>query len=65
MEIEHHETPSPLTIGGFKGCGEGGVIGAFGAIGNAVYDALAPFGARVVELPLHPERIHRLASTPR
>ncbi|MGD9764827.1 MAG: xanthine dehydrogenase family protein molybdopterin-binding subunit [Candidatus Binatia bacterium] len=61
MDIAHHETPSPLTIGGFKGAGEGGVIGAFGAIGNAVNDALAPFGARVVELPLHPERIQRLA----
>ncbi len=62
MDFEHHETPSPLTIGGFKGAGEGGVIGAFAAIANAVNDALVPFGARVVELPLHPERIRRLVA---
>jgi carbon-monoxide dehydrogenase large subunit len=58
LEIAHHETPSPLTPGGFKGAGEGGAIAPFAAIGNAVADAI---GANVVELPLHPERVHRLA----
>lgn len=56
-EVGHIETPSPLTVGGVKGMGEGGAIGAPGAIANAVADALAPFGARVTELPLTPERI--------
>lgn len=62
IEIAHHETPSPLTPGGFKGAGEGGAIAPFAAIGNAVADALAPFGARIVELPLHPERVYQLAT---
>jgi carbon-monoxide dehydrogenase large subunit len=65
IEIEHHETPSPLTPGGFKGAGEGGAIAPFAAIANAVADALAPFKARVVELPLHPERIYRLGAADR
>ncbi len=61
MEIGHVETPSPLIPGGFKGAGEGGTIAPFGAIANAIADALAPFGARPQELPFTPERIYQLA----
>ena len=59
MEIEHTETPS-LTLGGFKGMGEGGSIPTPGAICNAVEDALSPFGVKITETPLSPERILRL-----
>src|SRR5439155_945493 len=36
MEVHHLETPSPVTLGGFRGMGEGGTIGAPAAIANAV-----------------------------
>jgi carbon-monoxide dehydrogenase large subunit len=57
IEIHHLETPSPLTAGGFKGMGEGGLIGAPAAIVNAVADALAPFGASIEKTPLRPEDV--------
>jgi carbon-monoxide dehydrogenase large subunit len=56
-EIHHLETPSPVTAGGFKGMGEGGLIGAPAAIVNAIADALAPFGASVERTPLRPEDV--------
>ena len=59
MEIEHMETPS-LTLGGFKGMGEGGSIPTPGAICNAVEDALSPFHVKITETPLSPERIFKL-----
>ena len=36
IEVHHIETPSPTTLGGFRGMGEGGTIGAPAAIANAV-----------------------------
>ena len=56
----HLEQPSPSTLGGFKGVGEGGTIGAPAAIANAVADALAPLGIEITELPVTPERLFRL-----
>jgi len=57
VDVHHVERPSPTTLGGFKGVGEGGTIGAPGAIANAVADALSPFGIEVSELPISPERL--------
>ncbi len=54
IEVSHIETPSPVTEGGFKGMGEGGLIGGPAAIVNAIADALAPFGARIERTPLRP-----------
>jgi aerobic carbon-monoxide dehydrogenase large subunit len=62
FEIGHIETLTPLTVEGVKGMGEGGAIGAPAAILNAVADALSPFGAKITELPLAPERVWRLAN---
>jgi carbon-monoxide dehydrogenase large subunit len=61
LEIGHMETLTPLTVMGVKGMGEGGAIAPPAAIANAVADALAPFGAKVTELPLDPERVWNLA----
>ena len=61
LQIDHIETPSPWTIEGVKGMGEGGAIGAPSAVVNAVGDALQPFGVKVTELPLTPERVWQLA----
>ena len=60
MEVHHVETPSPVALGGFRGMGEGGTIGAPAAIANAVADALAPLHIEVAELPVTPERLFRL-----
>jgi carbon-monoxide dehydrogenase large subunit len=57
IEVFHRETPSPFTIGGFKGMGEGGAIAPGPCLANAVSDALAPLGATSHELPLTPERV--------
>jgi carbon-monoxide dehydrogenase large subunit len=57
LEISHLVTPSTVTLGGLKGTGEGGTLGATAAVPNAVADALRPFGVRLSEIPLTPEHI--------
>ncbi len=57
IEVEHIETPSPLNPLGVKGAGEGGTIPAIATIISAIEDALAPFGVRIEEYPLGPERL--------
>ena len=58
IELVHVESPSPRTLLGSKGVGEAGTIGAFGAVANAVADALAPLGAVLTKLPYAPRRVH-------
>jgi carbon-monoxide dehydrogenase large subunit len=57
MHIDHLETPSPVTLGGMKGMGEGGTVGAVAAVVGAVADAVAPLGAVLTRIPLTPERL--------
>jgi carbon-monoxide dehydrogenase large subunit len=54
LRLEHIESPSPSTALGSKGVGEGGTIGAFAAVANAVADALAPLGVTLTDLPYSP-----------
>ena len=60
IEVHHIETPSPTTLGGFRGMGEGGTIGAPAAIANAVSDALSHLGIEIKEIPITPEKLFRL-----
>jgi carbon-monoxide dehydrogenase large subunit len=60
MDVMHLESASPTTLGGFRGMGEGGTIGAPAAIANALADALSPLGIEINELPVTPERLFRL-----
>ncbi|HUQ74145.1 MAG TPA: molybdopterin cofactor-binding domain-containing protein, partial [Burkholderiales bacterium] len=55
--IAHVETPVAGTALGAKGIGEAGTIGAAAAVGNAINDALAAFGAEVLQQPYTPQRI--------
>ncbi len=56
--VAHLETPSPFTIGGIKGMGEGGAIAPGAVIASAIEDALSHLGETVVtDLPLTPERV--------
>jgi carbon-monoxide dehydrogenase large subunit len=57
VEMHHLSSPSPRTVLGSKGVGEAGTIGAFGAVANAVCDAVAPLGAEPARLALTPQRI--------
>jgi carbon-monoxide dehydrogenase large subunit len=57
--------PSPLNPLGLKGAGEGGTVGVGAAIANAVEDALAPLGIRIVRLPLTPNAIAELVRAAR
>ncbi len=59
IEYCHIITPSD-SEGGFKGVGEGGAIIAPPTMVNAIADALAPFGARCLDLPLTPTKILEL-----
>ncbi len=60
--VDSIETPS-LTLGGFKGLGEGGAIPTAGAIANAIDDALSTYGVKLLELPITPERVYSLIKT--
>jgi carbon-monoxide dehydrogenase large subunit len=56
IETFHIESPAS-TVGGYKGVGEGGAIGAPAAVFNAVADALAQHGVTVLDQPLGPDTI--------
>jgi carbon-monoxide dehydrogenase large subunit len=60
-EVVHEvmETPS-LTLGGFKGMGEGAAIPTAGALTNAVDDALAASDVKFLDLPITPEKVYNL-----
>ncbi|MFQ5762323.1 MAG: xanthine dehydrogenase family protein molybdopterin-binding subunit [Candidatus Bathyarchaeia archaeon] len=60
IEVHHQETPSPFTILGSKGCGEGGAIGVAACLASAVEDALKPFNVAVRETPLTPSNVWQL-----
>ena len=57
IKIEHMATPSPYTVFGMKGAGEGGAIPGPATIANAITDALREFGAELNETPMTPTRV--------
>lgn len=57
VKAVHLETPSPLNPLGVKGAGEGGTIPAAAAIVAAIENALEPFGVKLHESPMTPDRI--------
>ena len=63
--VEHIQTPSTTTLGGMKGAGEGGVIGAVSAISLATADALSAFNPKITRLPLTPKAVLGLMRTQR
>jgi carbon-monoxide dehydrogenase large subunit len=60
VQAHHMQTPSPLNPLGVKGAGEGGTIGSIAAILSAIENALEPFGVRIGEAPIGPQRIVEL-----
>jgi carbon-monoxide dehydrogenase large subunit len=59
VTIDKMRTPSPRNALGAKGLGEAGCIAIPPALVNAAVDALAPFGATHVDMPLAPEKLWR------
>jgi 2-furoyl-CoA dehydrogenase large subunit len=57
LKIDHIETPSPFSLLGAKGVGEGNAMSAPAALANAIADAMQPAGLRVTELPITPSRL--------
>jgi aerobic carbon-monoxide dehydrogenase large subunit len=57
FELFHEHVPTPHTPAGMKGMSEGGVMGAIGAVMNAINDALASVGAHLSAQPATPHRI--------
>jgi aerobic carbon-monoxide dehydrogenase large subunit len=62
LEVLHLDTAALGTLGGYRGMGEGGTIGAPAAIANAITDALSHLNINISELPATPERIYRLVT---
>lgn len=59
IHVGHVVTPTSTSALGAKGGAEAGVTGALASVVNAINDALAPLDARVLELPITPERVLR------
>lgn len=62
LEVLHLDTAALGTLGGYRGMGEGGAIGAPAAIANAIADALSHLNINISELPATPERLFRLVN---
>lgn len=56
FEVHHGTTPAANPLG-TRGVGEAGAIPASAVVANAVADALSPLGARLLDLPLTPNRV--------
>ena len=65
IDVVHMEAELPATVGGFRGLGEGGTIGAPACVANAISDALSPLKIEITEIPATPERLFRLVEAKR
>jgi carbon-monoxide dehydrogenase large subunit len=57
MTTMFKETPSPLNPLGAKGAGEVSTIPTAAAVISAVEDALSPFGVRIAQTPVTPQKL--------
>jgi len=57
ISVTSRDVPSPTNPLGVKGAGEGGTVGAPGAVIHAILDALAPLGVTHIDMPATPERV--------
>jgi carbon-monoxide dehydrogenase large subunit len=59
IAVTSRDVPSPTNPLGVKGAGEGGTVGAPGAVIHAILDALASLGVTHLDMPATPERVWR------
>lgn len=60
VRVFYEPTESPGLLGGFRGVGELGIIVAPATIGNAVHDALRPFGVKITQSNLGTRRLRQM-----
>ena len=60
IQIKHLETITEYSETGAKGLGEGGLIGAPGAILSAINNALEQYGEEIDFFPVHPNDIREV-----
>ena len=60
LETIYRQTPSPLNPLGVKGVGEVGTIPVAAAVISAIEDALRPFGVRIGQVPVTPQKLVEL-----
>jgi len=60
MTTMFKETPSPLNPLGAKGAGEVSTIPTAAAVIGAIEDALTPFGVRISQTPVTPQKLCEL-----
>jgi aerobic carbon-monoxide dehydrogenase large subunit len=60
LETIYRESPSPLNPLGAKGVGEAGTIPVAAALISAIEDALRPFGVRIRQVPVTPQKLLEL-----
>jgi aerobic carbon-monoxide dehydrogenase large subunit len=59
ISVTSRDVPSPTNPLGVKGAGEGGTVGAPGAVIHAILDALGPLGVTHVDMPATAEAVWR------
>jgi len=57
ISVTSRDVPSPTNPLGVKGAGEGGTVGAPGAVIHAILDALAHLGVTHIDMPATPESV--------
>jgi aerobic carbon-monoxide dehydrogenase large subunit len=57
ISVTSRDVPSPTNPLGVKGAGEGGTVGAPGAVIHAILDALAPLGVTHIDMPATPAAV--------
>jgi carbon-monoxide dehydrogenase large subunit len=57
ISVTSRDVPSPANPLGVKGAGEGGTVGAPGAVIHAILDALAPLGVTHIDMPATPATV--------
>ena len=60
IETLYQQTPSPLNPLGAKGAGEVSTIPTAAAVISAIEDALQPFGVRIAQTPITPQKLVEL-----
>jgi carbon-monoxide dehydrogenase large subunit len=57
LDFAYNEVPCTTNPMGVKGCGEAGTVGALGAYGNAMADALKELGIAHIDMPVTPQKL--------
>ncbi|MGC8558655.1 MAG: xanthine dehydrogenase family protein molybdopterin-binding subunit [Nitrososphaeria archaeon] len=60
IKVHSLETPAPNTVFGTKAVAEGGTLTSPAAVVNSIEDALEPFGVRLLDMSIKPEKLWKM-----